>query len=80
MDERQQADAALAAAIERTDEVLRGVWEREVAPAERVRAYSVGFECAESVGDRILSFIAGQPTWRRTYRTYEVGSKGGNDG
>lgn len=73
-------DEKLYAAIDKTDAVLRRAWERDVAPAEKVRAYSVGFECTESVAARIMAYIAEQPTWRRSYRSYEVGSVRSEDG
>lgn len=73
-------DEKLYEAIDKTDAVLRRAWERDVAPAEKVRSYSVGFECTESVAARIMAYIAEQPTWRRSYRSYEVGSVRSEDG
>lgn len=70
---------ALTAAIFKTDEVLRDVWAREVSPPPKICMFSVGFECPEEVGERILSFIAEQPTWRRSFRKYEVGSEDGRE-
>ena len=73
-------DEKLYSAIERADAVFREVWEREARPPAKVRMYSVVFECTEDVAERIMSFIAEQPTWRRTYRSYEVGSVRSEDG
>mgnify|MGYP007112430415 FL=1 len=43
------------------------------APEKRER-YVLSFECAPSVFARILQFVREQPTARRSFRRYEIGS------
>ena len=50
------------------------MWEREgvVDPPEPPRHYVVTFDCVPSVAERVMQYIAEQPTANRSFRRYEV--------
>lgn len=71
-------DDELRAAIAKTDAVLRRSWAKKklAPPPEKPMRYVVTFECAPSVFERIKQFVAEQPAYRRSFRSYEIGSDG----
>lgn len=71
-------DDILRAAIAKTDAVLRKSWaeKRLAPPPEKPMHYVVTFECTPSVFGRIKQFVAEQPTYRRSFRSYEIGRDG----
>ena len=70
------SDEKLQRARDACGQALRQMWERDArkAPPEKRERYVLSFECAPSVLARILQFVREQPTARRSFRRYEIGS------
>lgn len=68
------SEQRLRAAQESCAKALREMWEREgvVDPPEPPRHYVVTFDCVPSVAERVMQYIAEQPTANRSFRRYEM--------
>ena len=62
------------AGLEPCETGLLDLWEREgvVDPPEPPRHYVVTFDCVPSVAERVMQYIAEQPTANRSFRRYEM--------
>lgn len=72
----EDPDECMRKAMEACGESLRKAWRdsshRLGHAKERPRSYTISFDAAPSVGERIKQYIADQPTANRRCRHYEI--------
>ena len=68
------SEKRLRAAQEACAKALQKMWEREgvVDPPEPPRHYVATFDSVPSVAERVMQYIAEQPTANRSFRRYEI--------